>query len=149
MTLIRTLQVDDIPAVHRLIDQLAESMESPYHISQEQLEDVVRRADAQPEVYLNLVAEEAEGVVGVISLIFFHVLCHPGGTALINELVVDQTFRRRGIGAKLIDAAEKAALARGMDEIDVGTECQNLTAQRFYRQCGFDREFVLLEKEFE
>lgn len=149
MTLIRKMQPEDFPAVYRLIKQLAETMEEPYLIAPEQLKDILQDTDSRPDVYLNLVAEEPDGVAGMISLVFFHVLCHAGGTALINELVVDPAYRRKGIGAKLIAEAMKAAQARGMDEIDVGTERVNLTAQQFYRRCGFDREFILMEKEFE
>lgn len=49
----------------------------------------------------------------------------------------------------MIDEAINVARVRGMDEIEVGTERENSGAQRFYRRCGFDEEFVLLSKEFE
>ncbi len=40
-------------------------------------------------------------------------------------------------------------MARGLDELEVGTEKTNQGAQRFYQKCGFDQEYVLLGMEFD
>jgi ribosomal protein S18 acetylase RimI-like enzyme len=104
---------------------------------------------ANPDFYFTLVAEQEGHVIGFISLLFYRVWFHPGGTALINELIVDDRYRNQGIGALLIDAAVKEAHSRGMDEIEVGTEQENLGAQRFYRRCGFNETYLLLGMEFE
>ena len=69
--------------------------------------------------------------------------------ALINELVVSQAYRGRGIGQALVAKARDEALSRGMDEIEVGTEQDNLAARSLYQKCGFDQEYVLLGLEFE
>lgn len=149
MTLIRPMQAGDFQAIQQLILQLTNAVESSHTITQNQLENVLEYICEKPEMYLTLVAEEENVVVGMLSLVFYRVWFHPGGTALITELVVDQNFRGKGIGAQLMDEAVKAAKTRGMDEIEVGTERENTGAQRFYRRCGFDEEFVLLSKEFE
>ncbi|HWQ04398.1 MAG TPA: GNAT family N-acetyltransferase [Longilinea sp.] len=151
MTLIRPMKPADFPAIQRLVIQLINAVESPppRAITETQMENVLEYVSANPEIYLTLVAEDENQVVGLLSLVFYRVWFHPGGTALITELIVDEQFRGKGIGANLIEEAVKAARARGMDEIEVGTERENSGAQRFYRRCGFDDEYVLLSKEFE
>lgn len=149
MTLIRPMQAGDFPAIQQLIFQLTAAVESQHAITQSQMEDVLEYIQERPEMYLTLVAEEEKQVVGLLSLVFYRVWFHPGGTALITELIVDQKYRGKGIGALLMNRAIKEAQGRGMDEIEVGTERENSGAQRFYRRCGFDEEFVLLSLEFE
>lgn len=149
MTLIRPMQAGDFPAIQQLIFQLTGAVESQHAITQSQMEDVLEYIQERPEMYLTLVAEEEKQVVGLLSLVFYRVWFHPGGTALITELIVDQKYRGKGIGALLMNGAIQEAQARGMDEIEVGTERENSGAQRFYRRCGFDEEFVLLSLEFE
>jgi ribosomal protein S18 acetylase RimI-like enzyme len=41
------------------------------------------------------------------------------------------------------------ALARDMDEIEVGTEEDNQAAQAFYSRAGLNERYVLLGMEFE
>ncbi|TLN25699.1 GNAT family N-acetyltransferase [bacterium] len=149
MITVRPMQPNDLPAIEGLMAQLTAAVESAHTSSQSQMATVLANMDAHPEMYLTLVAEEDGIVLGMLALVFYRVWFHPGGTALITELVVDERQRGKGVGAKLIAAAVETARARGMDEIEVGTERQNQGAQRFYRRCGFDEEYVLLGMEFE
>ena len=146
---IRILAADDLPSVNRLIQQLAAATGTDVSIRPGQLERIFERMAAHPDLYLNLVAEQAGDVVGMISVVCYQTWFHPGGTALINELIVDEQARNQGIGKQLIDAAIEEAHKRGMDELEVGTKGDNLGAQRFYRRCGFDHSYVLLGMEFE
>jgi GNAT superfamily N-acetyltransferase len=111
------------------------------------IESLFREMNGNPRIYQNWVAVEGERVVGFLSLIFYKTLFHEGGTALINELVVEQDRRGQGVGRLLIERAVAEARQRGMDEIEVGTEKGNAAAQRFYRNSGFDEEYVLLGME--
>jgi len=52
-----------------------------------------------PEIYHNLVATDDQVIIGFISVIFYKTLFHKGGTALINELVVEAAYRGRGVAA--------------------------------------------------
>jgi GNAT superfamily N-acetyltransferase len=72
---------------------------------------------------------------------------HPAPSALIDEVVVDERMRGRGVGRKLIEAAVSEARRMGCCEIEVSTERSNGAARRFYAECGFDEESVLLEKD--
>lgn len=147
--LVRPCLATDLPAVRALLAQLEEVASSGGGLSLEELAAMYDEMEAAPDVYLNLVAVSGENVLGFISLVFYKTFFHKGGTALINELVVSSAARGKGIGRMLIEQAQCEALARGMDELEVGTEEDNTAAQKFYRACGFDGSYVLLGMEFD
>jgi 8-oxo-dGTP diphosphatase len=83
-----------------------------------------------------LVAEVRGKVVGFVALSFIPVLS--GLRALINDLAVDPAYRRRGIGAALVEAAVQRADQRGATHLLVDTSRGDPTARDFYRICGFE-----------
>jgi GNAT superfamily N-acetyltransferase len=100
--------------------------------------------------YALFVAEDDEGrVVGLLTASQRWTLWHAGPCALIEELVVDEKARRRGIGRALIQAALDWASAQGCSEVEVSTELDNSVARAFYRRLGFESEALLLEHEFD
>lgn len=145
---IRVCQASDLPAARGLLLQLTEVAHETGFLDPERLQELFDELSAQPDMYLNLVAESGGQVVGFISVVFYKTLFHRGGTALINELVVDRGARGMGIGRALVERVVAEARARGMDEVEVGTEQSNQRAKAFYRGCGFDEEYVLLGMEF-
>lgn len=94
------------------------------------------------------VAEEDNQVIGLITASVRPTLWHAGPVALIDELIVDEAARGRGVGKALIDAIVTWARKRGASEIEVSTEKDNVAAQAFYLRHGFEHESVLLEMEF-
>jgi ribosomal protein S18 acetylase RimI-like enzyme len=145
--MIRRLAADDLPVVQGLLAQLAEAAHADTY-QPARMAELLLEMETLPQVYLNLVCEIDGMVRGFLSVVFYRTLFHAGGTALINELVVDRSCRGRGLGRALVQAAVEAARARGMDEIEVGTENENLAAQSFYHRVGFDEEYILLGLEF-
>jgi GNAT superfamily N-acetyltransferase len=146
---IRPCEAGDLPVVLDLLVQLSESAHGAPGFKPKVLSRLFVEMEQSPGFYHNLVAVCDNQVAGFISMVFYKTLFHEGGTALINELVVSQAFRGRGIGRALVAKAKDEALARGMDEIEVGTEYDNLPARSFYQKCGFDQESVLLGLEFD
>ena len=142
---IRALQERDLPAVERLLEQLEER---PPGAERPDLERLFAEMASRPETYVNLVAVETGRVIGFLSLLLYRTLLHAGGTALVNELVVEEGRRGRGTGRRLLERATAIARERGMDEIEVGTERGNSGALAFYRRGGFDQEYVLLGRVF-
>jgi GNAT superfamily N-acetyltransferase len=146
---IRPCEFEDLPAVHELLQQLSTVAEPAGDLRLEVMTGILREMAELPGLYFNLVVTVEGSVVGFVSALFYQTLFHRGGTALINELVIDRAWRRQGLGRALIQAVIAEARSRGMDEVEVGTEQTNHTALRFYRRCGFDEEYVLLGLEFD
>jgi GNAT superfamily N-acetyltransferase len=138
----------DLPAVVSLITQLARVSGSEKIFKLEQLKNILMIMNSQPETYANFVYEDDGKILGFLSMVFYATFFHRVGTAQVKELVVDENYRGQGIGQELMKAAEMEARHRGMDELEVGTESDNLAAQVFYRKFGFDEEYVLFGMEF-
>lgn len=148
--IIREMRKDDLSAVWGLLRQLAEVLEDDEPLpALARLGELYDEMARLPQVYYNCVAEDDERVVGFLSLMCYRTFFHTGGTALINELVVAEDYRGRGVGRRLIAHAVEAARDRAVDEIDVSTEFINEKAQQFYQACGFDGEFLLLSRDLE
>jgi GNAT superfamily N-acetyltransferase len=149
METIREWEKEDLPDILSLIKQLSR------HIGYEHrgdLADLDRQFDAirrDHEVYRSFVYEEDGQVVGLITLVLYRSVLHRKGTALINELVVDEGRRGEGIGGQLLRYAMDFAREYDWDEIEVGVESFNTGAIAFYKRNGVSEEYLLLGKEFD
>lgn len=61
-------------------------------------------------------------------------------SSFVKDLVVDAGWRNRGIGSALLSTAIAALRARGADELALKVNIYNGTAQRLYRQFGFQQD---------
>lgn len=98
----------------------------------------------EPNSYL-LVARDGDRVVGFINFSVRRTALHTGLSGLIDELVIDRRLRGSGVGRSLITAAADTCRRLGCVELEVSTEKTNAAACRFYKQCGFTEDAVLLE----
>ncbi|MBO1582607.1 GNAT family N-acetyltransferase [Bacillus sp. XF8] len=89
--------------------------------------------------YYTLVAEVNECVIGMIGLYTGMFYTEDGVYARIIALVVDEEFRKQGIGKRLIKAAEKWTLEQGTDSIGLNSgNCEERKhAHQFYKRMGY------------
>lgn len=59
---------------------------------------------------------------------------------VIEDVVVDQTVRRTGVGRALMSALERAASERGCSYILLMTDADRLDATSFYSALGYDNQ---------
>jgi ribosomal-protein-alanine N-acetyltransferase len=76
-------------------------------------------------------------------------LYHGADAAHVDELVVDQAHRGRGVGSALLREFLDRMRARSCAEVSVGVMPGNRDAQRLYREIGFTEEVVMLEWHFD
>ena len=62
-------------------------------------------------------------------------------TLEIGGLVVENKFRRYGIGKKLMQEAEKWAISKGCESVLLATQIMRTDAQAFYEEIGYHKEF--------
>ena len=92
-----------------------------------------------------LVAAREATPVGFINFTVRQTILHRSPSALIDELVVAEEYRGKGVGRQLVQAAIEKCRNLGCCEVEVSTEKANLKARKFYRQCGFEQIGTLFE----
>ena len=92
-----------------------------------------------------LVAESDQEIVGLIHQIFFLDPVHAGLNSYITSLFVKESHRKKGIGSQLLQKAIESAKKKGVIEVHVDTEENNVRATEFYQKSGFKKVGVVFE----
>jgi ribosomal protein S18 acetylase RimI-like enzyme len=118
-----------VAAFERLIPQLSSSNPPP---TREHLETIV----ASPATQL-LLANDDGAIVGSLTLVVFSI---PTATrAWIEDVVVDESARGKGVGEALNREAIARALAAGAATVDLTSRPSREAANRLYARIGFQR----------
>lgn len=118
-----------VEAFQRLIPQLSSSSPPP---SREELEAIV----GSPDAVLFLARLDGR-VVGTLTLAFYRI--PTGLKAWIEDVVVDESASRRGIGEALNRAALDEARRRGAKDVSLTSRPSREAANRLYQRIGFQR----------
>ena len=123
--------VDDelVEAFARLVPQLSSSSPPP---TRDQLVDLVDGPDT-----VLFVARVDGRVMGSLTLAFYRI--PTGLKAWIEDVVVDDAARGRGVGAALNEAALAAARRRGAKDVSLTSRPSREAANRLYQRIGFER----------
>ena len=70
-----------------------------------------------------------------------------GPAGVLNDVVVDPSYRGRGIGRMLLEAAIDALKARGVPRVVLSTAEQNEAAQHLFERSGFRRTMIEMTRE--
>ncbi len=92
---------------------------------------------ADPSAGVILVLKEGNEIVGMVNLLFTFSTFLGCRVALLEDMIVDPAHRRKGAGTMLLQAARRAASARGCGRITLLTDGANAEAKSFYRKMGF------------
>jgi ribosomal protein S18 acetylase RimI-like enzyme len=122
-------RVDDelVEAFQRLIPQLSSSSPPP---GPEHLAAIVDSPDT-----VLFVARVDGRILGCLTLAFYRI--PTGLKAWIEDVVVDEAARGRGVGAELNLAALAEARARGAKDVNLTSRPAREPAHRLYQRVGF------------
>lgn len=120
-----------VDAFARLTPQLSSSSPAP---SSDQLREIV----ASDATVLLLASDQADGntIVGSLTLALFRI--PTGMRAWIEDVVVDEAVRGRGVGEALSRYAIEVARERGAKTVDLTSRPSREAANRLYRRVGFN-----------
>lgn len=122
--------VDDalVAAFDRLIPQLSSSSPPP---TREHLDALVSSDDT-----VLYIARVDGRILGTLTLAFYRI--PTGLKAWIEDVVVDDEARGRGVGELLNRAAIDEARARGAKDVSLTSRPSREAANRLYRRMGFE-----------
>jgi ribosomal protein S18 acetylase RimI-like enzyme len=124
----RTADGELAAAFARLIPQLSSSTAAPD-------EERLRRIVEFPGNRL-LVARDGDEIVGTLTLVVFPI--PTGLRAWIEDVVVDESARGRGVGEALTREALRLAAAEGARSVDLTSRPSRAAANRLYQRLGFE-----------
>ena len=119
-----------IEAVGRLVPQLSRSAPVP---TEGELSEIV----ASPATILIAARSDGPGglIAGLLTLAVFRI--PTGVRAWIEDVVVDESWRGRGVGGALTREALRRAAAAGARTVDLTSRPSREAANRLYRGLGF------------
>ncbi|MEW8364373.1 MAG: GNAT family N-acetyltransferase [Candidatus Thiodiazotropha sp.] len=132
---IRQATAADIDTLSALLDQLF-SIEQDFTPDRGKqrvgLEELLAAPDAYP-----VVAEDEGRVVGMATLQVLISTAEGGRCGLIEDLVVSESYRGRGIGRALMDHLIRWADKKGLTRLQLLADRDNQPALAFYKKQGW------------
>jgi N-acetylglutamate synthase-like GNAT family acetyltransferase len=138
---IRRANSADGPIVFGLLAQLGEQYTPNRTVFDTAFADAV--ADANDHILF--VADDDGEVVGYALATIARLFYTNGDAAQLQELVVDENSRARGIGSQLVSAIEEECLKRGVRQLTVAT----LKSASFYERLDYRSTADFLKKRFD
>jgi ribosomal protein S18 acetylase RimI-like enzyme len=138
---IRDADARDQAAICELVRELAASLDEESPITEDFAGAYLETAGTGA-----LVADESGGILGLLTYTIRPNLYHAAQTCLIEELVVRDAARGRGVGGALLQELLRRMFAAGWAEVSVTVMPGNEGALRFYRAHGLVDEAVFLER---
>ncbi|MCP3998552.1 MAG: GNAT family N-acetyltransferase [bacterium] len=127
------IEVDDelVAAFDRLTPQLSSSSPAP---GADELAAIV----ASPATVLFVAKDIDSGeILGALTLALFRI--PTGFRAWIEDVVVDESARGKGVGAALSNAAIERARNEGAKTVDLTSRPSREAANRLYKRIGFEQ----------
>ena len=90
--------------------------------------------------YHMLIAEIDSQVVGFIALHWFELSHWEGRMGRMTAFCIDEKFRSRGIGKKLLDASEKFLHTQGCIKFEVTSNARRTRTHGFYLKNGYQED---------
>ena len=132
----------DIPQVLDLIKELAEFENAPDQVTNT-IERLENDGFGNQPVYDLFVAESENKIIGM-AITYFRYSTWKGKNLYIEDLIINEKFRREGIGLKIFEELKKFAKNRSCVGISLQVLDWNKIGINFYKKLNmkFDKEWI-------
>jgi GNAT superfamily N-acetyltransferase len=90
------------------------------------------------------VATVYDRIIGFVTLYYFEAFHYSGPVASIQELVVTEEFRGRGVGKALVEFVKEKVCEKHCRGLEVATDLWQSGAKSFYERCGLIGKTLVL-----
>lgn len=135
-TRIRSATAEDIEAMLALLQALF-AIEADFAFDPDRQRRGLELLLSRGEAARLLVVEHDGSIVGMCTLQCLISTAEGGEVGLIEDMVIAEAWRGRGIGRRLLEAMEAWASTRGLSRLQLLTDRHNLPALSFYEAQGW------------
>ena len=133
-TIIRKALPEDIPAIYKLICELAIFEKEPDAV--EVTEEELYKYGFSDDAFYHCIVAEVSGEVIGIALFYFRFSTWKGKAVHLEDLIVTQSYRGKGIGQALYDEVLLFSKAEGVRRVQGEVLDWNQPAIDFYEKSG-------------
>lgn len=142
MILIRKCKISDFDQVCCLLKQLWKGK----RLNQKNLGKTFQ-IGLKSNTQFFICASYDNNIVGFCSLSLRNNLYARGMLAHIDELIIDEAYRSKKIGIKLVREAQRIAKSKDCKYIELNSGFHRKIAHKFYEKIGYHKEGLFFEKK--
>ncbi len=132
--IIRRGEEQDMPSVLKLVTELAVFEKEPDAVKIN-VDDLINNGCKENPTFFTFVAE-TEGIIVGIALFYSRFSTWDGPSIHLEDLIVTENYRGKGIGKALYDKVLKDALQKGFNRVEWVVLDWNTPAIEFYKSTG-------------
>lgn len=140
--IIRNVLPGDFDQVFELLKQLWSYKELDY-VGMKKMFD----HNFQSPEHFYIVALDGSRIVGFCSLTVKHNLWMQDFLGNVDEMIVDENYRVKGIGKKLMERITQIAIENKCKRIELESSFNREQAHEFYEELGFEKRAFQFSKE--
>ena len=137
---IRNTKLENLDGVFELLNELYENKIEYSEFAKKYKESL------ENSNYYEIVAIEKNKVVGVLISRVISMLAKKKNILFIDDLIVNENCRNKGIGKLLIKTATTYAISKDCGALELTSMIQNINAHRFYENNGFEKRQYKFKK---
>ncbi|MGQ9719876.1 MAG: GNAT family N-acetyltransferase [Candidatus Jordarchaeum sp.] len=129
--MIRKLLIEDLADYLRLFRELWPNASINSDDVQSVLEHYTKNEDYEIYCYIEKI------IIGIIAISKRWTFFHGGKVAIIEDLIVKEQFRNKGIGKKLVEFVEQKLKKEGIKVIELSSDFHRTQAHQFWEKMGY------------
>jgi ribosomal protein S18 acetylase RimI-like enzyme len=136
---VRPVRVEDAASLHQLYGELADGRADALPAGMDRTREILAGIVSQPARRLLVAEVEGGHLAGTVDVLTVTNLTHTGRPwAVVENVVVAEAHRRRGIGRALMQEAMRHARRVGCYKVQLTSGKHRAEAHAFYRSLGFE-----------
>lgn len=143
---IEIAQPSDIPALCGLLGALF-SQEAEFSADEKAQTRGLEMLIADSRIGHILVARERGEILAMVNILYTLSTALGGRVALLEDMIVAEPHRGRGVGRQLLEYALEFAGSQGCGRITLLTDGDNHGAHRFYQSQGFEHSSMVVFRQ--